>query len=125
MPEFEHRKYKRTSAKFMLSYKVSKSLQVAIMASESKIDAIMGNISQGGLMMVTQYDLPIDSKLTLSFAVVNDAALHDDDKIKALDIEGVVRSKRQIKHNEFDIGVEFVDPSQEDQKFLAEFVDET
>ncbi len=104
---------------------MSKALQLELMISESKIDAIMGDISQGGLMMLTQYDLPIDSKLSLTCTMVNEAALYEDDKMKIFEMEGLVRSNRQIKYNEFKIGVEFSNLSQEHQKFLAQFVDKT
>ena len=121
MAGFEQRRFKRVKAKFMLSYKLDRVLQAKLMAGGDKIYAVMGDISSGGLMIITQYDIPIGSKLLLFCTVIDEMALHDYEKSKTLEINGIVKSNRQIKHNEFNIGIEFFEVSEEDRKFLEKF----
>lgn len=119
----ERRKFQRLKVDFTLNYRVDSPLEVRMSIGwDSEVDALMVDLSEGGMAILTNCDIPISSILSINFTLINLTAVSDDERIKKLDITGEVRSNIAIDKTDRRLGVKFIQISQKDKEAIAGFV---
>ena len=120
------RSAERIDAAFTLAYSVEKSCPLRIsLGLVDDLDALMINLSDSGVAIITKHELPLGTKLYLKFNVID---LHStgDDRRRHMEITGEVISDAilsdgspRISHR---IGLRFVNISNEDKIAINNFV---
>lgn len=130
----ERRKSKRIKADFIVVYKIDKPLAVRIMFDSQETNALMVDLSEKGIAIKTDRDIPVETILLINFIIVNTAAVENSEQIKAMNIKGkvcnntLIEAKGEVRNNtltetnEHRLGILFTDISNENRKFIANFV---
>jgi c-di-GMP-binding flagellar brake protein YcgR len=119
----ERRKWQRLKVDFTLNYRVDAPLEVRMSIGwDSEVDALMVDLSEGGMAILTNCDIPASSILSINFTLINLSAIEDDERIKTLSITGEVRSNIIIDKTERRLGIKFIQISQKDKEAIGNFV---
>lgn len=130
----ERRKSKRIKADFIVVYKIDKPLAVRIRFDNQETNALMVDLSEKGIAIKTDRDIPVGTILLINFIIVNTAVAENSDQIKAMDITGkvcnntLIEAKGEVRNNtltetnEHRLGILFTDINDENKKFIANFV---
>ncbi len=122
----ERRKFKRVPTKFLVTYTASDPAEAFILFNNEVIDALMFDLSEGGMAFTTSYDIPIATRLSIKFTLINRKAFSDSDKFKVLDdIEGEVRNNNLLDENQHRLGIQFSSISEKDKLAIVNFVRDT
>lgn len=120
------RRSERIDVTFTLTYSVEKpfSLRISLGLNDA-IDALMVNLSDLGMAIITRYDLPLGAGLCIKFSII-DLRLTGDERWKKMEITGEVTSNvalpdgsHRISHR---IGMRFINISSEDKIAISNFV---
>ena len=76
----EQRKNKRVLAAVTVLYTVRAPFPVRIRIGNSECSGIAQDIGEGGMGLLTDRDLPVDSLLALKFTILNDFAFGEEEK---------------------------------------------
>jgi len=119
----ERRKHERLKVEFTLNYRVDSPLEVRMSIGwDSEVDALMVDLSEGGMAILTSCDIPVSSVLSINFTLINLTAIEDEERIKTLSITGEVRSNFTVDKTDRRLGIKFTQISQKDKEAIAEFV---
>jgi hypothetical protein len=117
----EKRQFPREQAAFALTYKVRAPLSVRSEFGEAERDAIASDLSERGLRIFTDFDLPIGAILTLKFRLISTVGNSPDERVRRLELQAEVRhSKPAPAHKaSFLVGLHFMGLSEVDRHFIA------
>jgi len=119
----ERRKHERLKVEFTLNYRVDTPLEVRMSIGwDSEVDALMVDLSEGGMAILTSCDIPVGSVLSINFTLINLTAIEDEERIKTLSITGEVRSNFMVDNTDRRLGIKFIQIGQKDKEAIAEFV---
>jgi c-di-GMP-binding flagellar brake protein YcgR len=91
---------------------------------EKKETAIALDISEGGMGLLINYDIPVSAIVMLKFAMINVAAPRIEDQYRSMELEGEVRYSFYIEEKyAYRVGISFVNISNDERKFIAHFVE--
>jgi len=118
----ERRKANRLKASFILTYQVNQPLSLRMTVGwDSDIVALMLDLSQEGMAISTDYDLPVATILLMKFTLINLEA-EGDERVKAMKITGEVKSNILLDKNEHRLGIQFTQINENDKFAIADFV---
>jgi len=118
----EKRKSRRLRANFTLIYQVNKSPTVVMnVGYGSEIEGLMLDLSEGGMSMLTNYDIPKSTVLSIKFTLIN-RALEGDSRIIKINMLGIVCNNALSENEEHRLGIQFSDISEKDRKAIADFI---
>ncbi|MCM8801145.1 MAG: PilZ domain-containing protein [Candidatus Omnitrophica bacterium] len=118
----ERRRFRRVPVDFIVIYQVNEPLVVKMSIGwDTEVEAMMLDLSEGGMAVLTNYYIPKDTVLSLRFTLVN-LSLSDQEKIRMMRIVGNVRYAILIGNNEYRIGICFTEISDSDKKAISDFV---
>ena len=118
----ERRKFRRANVSFIVVYRVNEPVHVRMMIGNKEAHAIMSNLCEDGMSIMTNYNIPAATIVTSKFILLNDQALREDQRAKTIEVTGEVRYNRFIKERTYRLGVHFTDTSYADRSFIAEFI---
>lgn len=119
----EKRQFKRVNTSFTVMYRVNSPLSVSMMTGEKKEAALALDISEGGMGVLINYDIPISTIVTVKFTMVNLAAPRIEDQYRSMELEGEVRYSLYIKEKyAYRVGICFINISNNERNFIANFV---
>ncbi|MFC1666368.1 PilZ domain-containing protein [Candidatus Omnitrophota bacterium] len=122
----ERRRFKRVPAKFLVTCKASNVAEALILFNNKKIDALMFDLSEGGMAIVTNDGIPIGTRLSIEFTLINDRAFNDSDKFRTLsEIKGEIRNDNLLDKNQHRLGIQFDSINRRDKLAIANFVKAT
>ena len=118
----DKRASKRLKANFTLYYQVNKPPTVVMNIGYGReIEALMLDLSDGGMAILTNMDIPVDTVLLIKFTLIN-RALKDDNRIIKVGMTGVVCYNRLLENEEHRLGIQFTNINEQDKKAISEFV---
>ena len=117
----ERRKFKRLKANFIVIYRVDKPLEVVMVVGTREITALMLDMSEGGMAILTGYNIPMQTIIYLKFTLIN-PYVFTDDRIRTMEITGEVRYNARLENNEYRLGIYFMRISDEDKAAIVSFV---
>jgi c-di-GMP-binding flagellar brake protein YcgR len=118
----ERRKSNRLKASFILTYQVNQPLSLRMTVGwDTDVVALMLDLSQEGMAISTDYDLPVATILLMKFTLINLEA-EGDERVKAMKITGEVKSNILLDKNEHRLGIQFTQINENDKFAIANFV---
>jgi len=120
-PGKERRKYPRLRVDFTVIYRVEEPVAVRMTIGAREVYALMLDLSEGGMALSTDCNIPIDTTLLIKFTLINLNA-EGDERAKTMNIVGAVRNNIMLSRSEYRLGVLFKRIKNEDRSTIAEFV---
>lgn len=107
-PEFERRRYKRVKTSIAVMYRKDAPLDVWVSDTQSESQAQMFDLSEGGLGIITNINVPVAEVLRVKFVLtrVKDKAVNYYGDFA---LSGQVRYSTLIGENKYRLGIEFID----------------
>jgi c-di-GMP-binding flagellar brake protein YcgR len=85
-------------------------------------DAIALDVSEGGMAILANYEIPASTLVTTKFMMVNEHALHDEDRFRSMEIPGEVRYSRPAQDRTYRLGIQFTGITAGQRDFIAHFI---
>jgi len=117
----DRRRAKRLKIHFIVIYHVHRPLKVRMLVGSKEVDAVMLDLSQGGMAILTGYDIPISSILSMKFTLINMSAPKDK-RVKTIEAMGQVRYNQAVKKSEYRLGILFTQMPKEDRESILSFI---
>jgi c-di-GMP-binding flagellar brake protein YcgR len=117
----ERRRHKRVKVNFIIIYRIRKPLKILMFIGYKEVSTLMLDLSEGGMAIVTNYDIPVSGVMVIKFTLI-DAYAQKNDRVRTMEITGEVRNNRQAEKGEYRLGVSFTQISEEDRLAIAKFV---
>jgi len=116
------RRSERIDAAFTLTYNLEKSHSLRIsLGLIDDIETVMINLSDLGMAIMTNYDLPKGAQLYIKFDLIN-MHLSGDERWRSMKINGEVVSNQFISTENWRIGIRFDNLTEEDKEAIRNFV---
>lgn len=119
----ERRQFKRVRVTFIVIYRVDAPVSVRMMVGNKEVHAIMQDLSEGGIALLTSQRIPVSSALSIEFILFNDTAVSDEDRVRPMYMDGEVRYCLVEKEKEtYRLGIRFSNLVEADRNAIADFV---
>ena len=104
--DIERRNHKRLRMNCTVIYRINEPPVTHFVMKGKDIDAKMIDISQGGMALVTSFDIPVSTVLLMRFALLN----VNQEVVKfsgPLEVTGEIKSSAPLEKNEHRLGIYF------------------
>lgn len=119
----ERRRFRRIQVKFTVFYRVNFPLLVRMRVGDRDVNALALDISEGGMAILTDYDISSSSDITVKFTMLNDNAISAANRARSIVVQAEVcynlLMKKEKAHR---LGIRFVGLSEDDRNFIVNFV---
>jgi hypothetical protein len=106
--DFDRRRFQRLKLNLSVNYRVDEPWYVRLKFKDQEIEATALNLSEGGLAILTNYDIPVTSLLSLKFSLFKLDKTGEVCFYNPVEISGQVRSNMVCEKNQFRLGLCFV-----------------
>ena len=118
----ERRKSERLDVAFTLTYNIEKPhASSTSLGLINGIDSLMVNLSDLGMAITAEHDIPLGTQLYIEFNLIN-LRLIGDARWRHVKIIGVVISDLALSNTNHKIGIRFNKISEEDKMAIRDFV---
>ncbi len=118
----ERRQSERMDVAFTLTYSLEKSYTLHIsLGLVDNVEAVMVNLSDLGMAIITNYDIPRGAQLYIKFNLIN-MRLSGDDRWRFMRITGEAVSNVTLADENHRVGIRFNKISKEDKEAISNFV---
>ncbi|MFA6357272.1 MAG: PilZ domain-containing protein [Candidatus Omnitrophota bacterium] len=118
----ERRKSERIDASFTLTYYVEKPYTLCIsLGLVGSVEAVMVNLSDSGMAIITDYDIPQGVQLYIKFNLIN-MRLSGDERWRSMKITGDVVSNVLLPNKSHRVGIHFGKILEADSVAIRNFV---
>jgi c-di-GMP-binding flagellar brake protein YcgR len=117
----ERRRHKRLSVNFTVIYRVNKPLEVRMMVGDKEVNALMIDLSEGGMCLLTDYNIPTGTVLFIKFTLINLNA-YGNERVKSMEITGEVRYNLINPEHTHRLGIRFTEIDKKDQVAIIGFL---
>ena len=118
----ERRKHRRLKVSFIIIYQINKPAHVLMLIGGREIDALMLDLSEVGMAILTNYSVPIKTSLLIKFTFINVDAVLEDERVRSMEITGEVRNSSPEGRDEYRLGISFIKIAEKDKAAIANFV---
>jgi c-di-GMP-binding flagellar brake protein YcgR len=122
MTNEERRQFQRINVNFIVTFQVDKPPQVRMSIGGLEVDALMVDLSEGGMALSTDYEIPAGTLLYVYFTLINPLRT-EDDRVTKMELLGEVRSctasDNQKQHR---VGILFTKTKESDRRAIADFI---
>lgn len=123
----DRRQYKRVKMGTLFSYQVERPLSLRkVMGNDKEGNALMLDLSQGGIGCLGEYYMPQDVILFIKFILIYsilDENGEGKEKVKSIEAIGKTRYDILVGKNEHRLGISFTYINEEDKKIIANFTE--
>lgn len=116
----ERRQYKRVPVNFIVKYCIRKPMDAIMLIGNMEINAVMVDLSEGGMAIVTDYGIPVGTELALKFTLVDIYTSDQEDNNKAVEALGRV-SYCTLMGKSNRIGISFTDITKQHVSIITDF----
>ena len=111
----ERRKAARMGVQFIVSYKIDRPAEDHMWVGDKDIDALMLDLSESGMAILTNYDIPVSTILLIKFTLINLYA-NKDERAHSIEIRGkVLHNVLSEDEKEHRLGISFIQIIKEDK----------
>lgn len=122
----ERRSSRRLKVDFTLTYQVNHPLVVRMSVGwNHNIYALMLDLSEDGMAISTDFNIPNSTILSINFTLINLNAETEEDRIKSMEVVGEVRYNAPAGKGEHRLGIRFDRIAPIDKDAIANFVKAT
>ena len=118
----ERRKVPRVPASFIVDFKAARSFEVFSMMGRKSVDAMMKDLSTGGMAMLTEYELPPLTSIVAQFTLI-DRDSYGGNRVNTIKIRGEVRHSGLASKSEFRAGIHFTNVNEVHKKAIEKYVE--
>jgi len=118
----ERRKFSRLRLRLAVVYQVDKPLTLRMQIGDREIMATALDLSEGGMAISTNYDLPLETELLIKFTLFK---VDNEGRVSfygPMEIIGAVRSSAAIEANLHRLGIFFTNIDDKDKAEIINFV---
>lgn len=123
-PGMDRRHFRRIRASISVVYRIDGPLSVRMVTKERAVEATMLDLSEGGLAIATDYNLPVSTLLVMRFSLIT-VNKYGVGSYGPVEIEGEVRDSSVTQEGLYRIGIAFSKVSDEAKGRIADFVRES
>ncbi|MFC1658116.1 PilZ domain-containing protein [Candidatus Omnitrophota bacterium] len=116
----ERRQTPRVKIDFFVVYKVNRPTETNMWIGEREVKSRMVDLSEVGMAILTNYDIPALTVLSMKFTLMN-LYSNEGEKIRTIEITGEVRYNKLLENNEHRLGISFTQIAEEDKLAIANF----
>ncbi len=117
----ERRKARRIKVRFIITYKLVYPIEIKMWIGGREVNALMLDLSPMGMAILTKYDLPALTRLSINFTLIN-PYVEKENRIKAMEIEGEVKNNILLEKDEHRLGFVFTQITEKDKSEIVNFV---
>jgi c-di-GMP-binding flagellar brake protein YcgR len=121
-PEYERRKHKRLKIHLEVAYRIDRPPFARISIGENEIEALALDLSEGGIAILTEHDIPVTSLLSIELFLGNPPHKTGTKTYEAIKTKGKVRSNIVTEKGRHRLGISFEELEEEDRTKVANFV---
>ncbi|MBU0503209.1 MAG: PilZ domain-containing protein [Candidatus Omnitrophica bacterium] len=118
----DRRSHKRIRVNFMVLYNSQDSLEKIKISRGKEIYALMLDLSQTGMAVLTEYDIPASSLLEVKFTLPALHKITHQNLPIPISIKGQVKYSRAMGRDGFRIGILFTEIGAGDRNLIADFI---
>ncbi len=118
----EKRKYKRVPVSFAMLYAVKLPFAVRLYIGDRERTAVAHDIGEGGMSLLTNFEIPNDALLAVKFTLTNDAILNKEERTRNFELDGQVCYCVAVPDSSFRLGVSFVNIAPSEHQFIANYI---
>jgi len=119
----ERRRSQRLKVDFTLTYQVNHPLVVRMSVGwNHNIYALMLDLSEDGMAISTDFNIPISTILAINFTLINLNAETEEERIKSMELLGEVRYNAPEEKGEHRLGIRFSKIAPIDKDAISSFV---
>jgi c-di-GMP-binding flagellar brake protein YcgR len=115
----ENRKFKRVGASFPVVYNIKSPFELRVEIGKGELSAVANDLSQGGLSLLTNHEIPPGAVIEIKFRLFNKSMLNEEDRSRKFVLQGEARYCFFNKEKSYRLGIRFMDVSQTDRSFIA------
>jgi len=120
----ERRKFNRVEVNFIALCRLRRSINVLMSAKSKEVDALMLDLSEAGLALSVNKNVPVSTKFLIKFVLVNTIGYLGQSS-RPVKLVGEVRSSTLLEKDRYRLGVTFKKISSKDRLAIANFVQST
>jgi c-di-GMP-binding flagellar brake protein YcgR len=118
----ERRKSRRLKINLTVLYQIDKPLNLRMMIGWNReVSAVMLDLSDSGMSILTEYDIPKSTLLLIKFTLINLGGTVLE-RIKTMSISGEVRYSLPAEYEQHRLGIQFTNIEEGDKAAIADFV---
>ena len=115
------RRFNRVTATFAVLYSVVSPFEERLNFGERERGAIANDLSEGGVSFLTDYPVPVGTKIVMKFRLLSEASPNADEGSRKFEARGDVCHCVRTKEKSYRIGVSFAGLSRADRDFIVSF----
>ena len=116
----EKRRFFREQAAFPIVYRIKAPQSIINEFGTEEHRATASNLSEEGLRLFTDFELPVGAVIALKFMLINSASISAVDRSRKMDLEAEVRhSSHAIVKSSYFVGAHFMRLSDSDRAFIV------
>ncbi|MCM8800001.1 MAG: PilZ domain-containing protein [Candidatus Omnitrophica bacterium] len=117
----ERRKFIRIKVNFIVNYYVDHPFSLRrLMGIDKEYSGLMLDLSEEGMGILVDYNLPAETVLSINFVLINQNSLYD--KLTKINLFGQVCYNLSLKKGEYRLGIHFIDIEEADKLKIRDFV---
>jgi len=120
----ERRKGARIKTCFTVAFTLSKNVEMKMQVKDKEVSAIMMDLSQYGMAILTSENIPPATKLFMQFTLINEFESKSN-QTRVIEIEGEVKNSTSLEEKNYRVGIVFSNLSDEDSYIIGNFVRRT
>ncbi|MCK5305735.1 MAG: PilZ domain-containing protein [Candidatus Omnitrophica bacterium] len=117
----ERRENKRVDVSFIIAYRVNKAPTIFMLVGGKEVYALMMDLSEGGMALLTEYEIPVGTELSIKFTLIN-FEVEKEHRTRVMKITGKVKYCGPSEKEENRLGISFTQIKKEDKAAIANFV---
>ncbi len=117
----ERRKFKRIEVDFSVTYLIREPMDVSMYVGGHKQKTIMFNLSEEGMAIKSEYEIPSSACLLINFTLLYASKGAGDIKQK-MELEGRVVNRLVLPDKAFRYGIHFEKIRPEERRAIADFI---
>ena len=119
---FERRKNNRAKANFLVLYDIDPKLKVRLTIKRKIFNAIAKNLSEAGMAILTNVDLPVDMSVHVDLTLCNMKEADLSKRIRRIQVGCRTCYSSSVPDGAYKVGLQFLDLSEEDHRFIAKHI---
>jgi c-di-GMP-binding flagellar brake protein YcgR len=117
----DRRKFKRVPVSFLVFYKVNYPLEIRIKLGDKEINALATDISEDGMAIITNHEIPLGANITVKFTMTNEKSYTSQGQYKSITARGELRYSVEEKKS-YRLGIKFIGLDADSRSFISNFV---
>ena len=121
-PQYDRRRFQRLALNLSVNYRVEDPWYVRLKIGDQEIEATALNVSEGGMALVTDHNVPVSTLLFITFSLFKADRHGEIVFFTPVVTDGKVRSNLSYDRESFRLGIAFVRTGPQASSSLQRFI---